>query len=831
MDLSDKIDDSESCYVSARAIAPETHVASDYGCVLFSLVHSEIGLYDADNNLLASWDELVNNYGVNVTMNYGNASSSTNPYNTTTSSLYYALSNHDELKTGTKLIVGKVESIGKYAFYGCTGLTNIVLPEGIEYIENYAFEGCTSLMSIDIPHSVIALNAAAFRGCTSLTNVTIVNGLREIGHSAFYGCKNLVSIEIPNSVMTLSNSAFQGCASLVDVTIGNSITRIGNYAFNGCNNLTSITIPGSVESIGPGAFESCNLTSVTIEDGVSDIGDFAFRFCKSLTSITIPNSVTSIGANTFLQCASLENFMFDGTIEEWKSIRFDAGWIGQTPATGVVCDDGTLCFKCSVGAATCQSNATCPVCGNEYGERGHCTPIDGVCSLCGKNCTVIESAHSPYANSNYVVLGTWDYSNATSVNITITYQTEAQIQDWCSITAGTDYVAGKSYGDTRSYLATDGSIISGTGYNSSVKFSGQFLKSITFENVDMLTGSVIFKTNNYNQHYYGIMVTITPNGGPYEALNTPEITLNSKTLNITPVEGAMEYEIYVDDELICTTAETVVDLSNELRDDDSCYVRVRAIAPGSYFPSDYGCVWFSLTRMQAGLYDINNNLLVSWNSLINDYVMDIAQDYTSESYKTSINSPYYVLTSNSDWSTGVKLIIGEDVIKIGNCAFYGCTNLVSVDTGDGAMSIGNSSFNGCTNLANIYIGDNITSIGDVAFERCTSLKNIVIADKVTTIGDGAFYRCTGLVSVDIGDGVTDIKSLAFYSCTSLTSLSIGCDVTNIDNDSFRNCTQLTNITFKGTIERWDAIAFGSDWNCLAPATEVVCSNGVVSLVD
>ena len=63
---------------------------------------------------------------------------------------------------------GSVTSIGHQAFYGCTGLTSIDIPNGVTSIDINAFERCTGLTSIDIPDSVTSIGHHAFSGCTAL---------------------------------------------------------------------------------------------------------------------------------------------------------------------------------------------------------------------------------------------------------------------------------------------------------------------------------------------------------------------------------------------------------------------------------------------------------------------------------------------------------------------------------------------------------------------------------------------------------------------------------------------------------------------------------------
>jgi hypothetical protein len=264
-----------------------------------------------------------------------------------------------------------VTSIGVYAFYGCTSLTSVTIPNSVTSIGDWAFAFCLSLTSVTIPNSVTNIGLNAFGYCTSLSAITvdplnavyssvdgvlfnksqtlliqcpggkagsytIPNSVTNIGDGAFYNCTSLASVTIPNSVTSIGvyafanctgltnvaigngvpyigNFEFQGCTSLTIITIPISVTSIGDSAFNYCTNLTIITIPNSVTNIAYGAFSSCtSLASATIGNSVTSIGDFAFSSCPSLTSATIPNSVTSIGGYAFYSCTNLTGVYFQG---------------------------------------------------------------------------------------------------------------------------------------------------------------------------------------------------------------------------------------------------------------------------------------------------------------------------------------------------------------------------------------------------------------------------------------------------------------------------------------------------------------------------------------
>ena len=222
---------------------------------------------------------------------------------------------NENLGDATEVIITGFSEIEDYAFYECSSLTSVTIPNSVTTIGEWAFGSCERLTSVTIPNSVTSIGEGVFSGCNSLTSVTIPNSVTSIGQDAFWGCSSLTSVTIPNSVTSIGEGAFLDCNSLTSVTIPNSVTSIGEWAFSGCSSLTSVTIPNSVTSIGEGVFNGCeSLTSVTIPNSVTSIGELAFVDCNSLTSVTIPNSVTTIGEWAFGSCERLTSVTIPNSV-------------------------------------------------------------------------------------------------------------------------------------------------------------------------------------------------------------------------------------------------------------------------------------------------------------------------------------------------------------------------------------------------------------------------------------------------------------------------------------------------------------------------------------
>ena len=251
----------------------------------------------------------------------------------------------------TTLNIGdKVKTIPDYAFSGCTGITEVIIPQSVTGIGTRAFNNCASLSEIVIPASVTQMGSRAFSSCTSLARAVISDGASAIGAQAFRGCTALASVSIPESVTAIPDSAFYGCTSLDGVILPGSTTSIGTQAFSGCSALSEIVIPEGVTQMGIGAFYGCkSLASVSIPESVTVIPAGTFQACSSLDGVIIPQGVTGIGANAFSGCRSLSEIVIPASVTEIGRSAF-SGCSALTEATisdGVETIGANAFYDCS----------------------------------------------------------------------------------------------------------------------------------------------------------------------------------------------------------------------------------------------------------------------------------------------------------------------------------------------------------------------------------------------------------------------------------------------------------------------------------------------------
>lgn len=96
-------------------------------------------------------------------------------------------------------------------------IVSVVFEDGVTAIGNYTFAECYYLTSVDMARTMQTVGQYAFKGCSSLISINYNEGLQSIGHYSCQDCIALKSITIPRTVNSIYAGAFQGCVSVEDI--------------------------------------------------------------------------------------------------------------------------------------------------------------------------------------------------------------------------------------------------------------------------------------------------------------------------------------------------------------------------------------------------------------------------------------------------------------------------------------------------------------------------------------------------------------------------------------------------------------------------------------
>ena len=308
------------------------------------------------------------------------------------------------------------------------------------------------------------------------------------------------------------------------------------------------------------------------------------------------------------------------------------------------------------------------------------------------------------------------------------------------------------------------------------------------------------------------------------SLNAPTMTLTSAAsgqpvVSWTKVNGAAQYEVYRSTNgknfsiVRRTAALSYTDTSAAAG--TTYYYQVRAI--NGSVKSDFSPAQsISLTVSE---YGGECGSRATWR-LTDDGVLTISGKdgiYNYGWYEEDDVSP------PAPWAEEVmpavkKLVVNSGITYIGDSAFEGLDQLVSVSLPDTMEYIGWSAFSDCASLTSIVIPEGIDGLCDFTFARCTSLRSVKLPSTMRWIDGCIFSGCTSLQDIVLPEGLTDITWQMFKDCTSLRSVTIPGSIMSVSNDAFSGCTALTSVIFGGSRTDWENMTFNTGNDALRRVT-------------
>ena len=213
----------------------------------------------------------------------------------------------------------KTKTIGKSCFAGCTALTAVTIPDGVETIADYCFSGDDLLAAVTLPDSLRTMGLRAFES-TAIAQAAkkekslfvVVDGwiAEGIGLTEKEDFTEITPAMFPSGVIGIASEVFLGCKALRSVEFSDSLKYVGFGAFYNCQALRKVIAP-RIETVGNYAFAECVILNnvqfsdrVTDESSLKTIGSYAFYNCKTLNNNTyggnlVPDTVESIGVYAF----------------------------------------------------------------------------------------------------------------------------------------------------------------------------------------------------------------------------------------------------------------------------------------------------------------------------------------------------------------------------------------------------------------------------------------------------------------------------------------------------------------------------------------------------
>lgn len=781
-----------------------------------------------------------------------------------------------------------LQSIGRYAFFGCVSLRDLLLPESIEHVGSYAFLGCeeldvffaadqmpayleenwdfgirgyyvgvvaveenetyqyavltsggiaivdylgtaesVDLTQVDLGAPVTQIGSYAFRN-SAVKNIVLPDTLTSIQAEAF-AYSPLAAVHIPAGVKFIGREAF-AYTPIATLTFanGSALALIEQYAFRGTKQLTAVSLPASITTLGTGVFMESGLQQLTFAEDcqLAAIPQKAFAQTK-LTSVTLPDSVTLVDHNAFHNVQTLQKVHFGNN----AGIRLMSNAFYHTGITSLhipanVTYIGEYCF---VGLSHLENFTVAEDNPNYKAE-------DGVLmSKNGRRLIAVPGAKtgSYRIPASVEVIGTGAFEDSALSEVL--FHPEGNVVS----------ISCRAFLDARNLTAITipASVVSIDYYAfayceklQTVTFAeGSKLKGIyegAFAGCGALTELVLPDTVKEIAEFafYGCR--------GLEKMPVPEDTglmgVYDYAFAYSGIGGALtipESVVYIGSYAFMETRITHLTVPDANR-------RNLVMGYGAFAACNRleemtlpfaGCEYYDEDHGVSYLFGTTGTPKSLKTITVTEGISELYSGaFTGLKGVQQLNLPHSITVVYGGALAGVEAEFTlTNTIQLVEANFAGSNLCGHLTLSGQTKEIPEYTFENCRKLESITLPEGLITIGKSAFEGCTSLKTIQLPDSLRELGDSAFRHCRALTGIRLPDGIRVIAPYTFEFCYALTQVDLPQNLEEISYNAFADCQSLEQIAIPDSVQSIRGAAF-RDCGALA---QIVIPEGITELEE
>ena len=762
-----------------------------------------------------------------------------------------------DIETLTSIDVGSNLVTGKNAFYGSKNLVTINLKPGARKIVD-GFLVNTGITEFVVPEGVEEIGKDAFSSNEQLTKIILPSTLKTIGERAFSNT-SLKEIVFPASMKTIPKGILEN-TQVEKIVISEGVEEIGDYAFANNKLLKSVVFPSTLKKIGRGAFKNSNLESVTLPSGLEEIAEEAFSYNK-LSAVTLPTYLKTLGDHAFSN-NNLKEVTLPSRLEVLGTAFVDNFELSKiTFSEGLKEIRGASYYSPSAFSGTSIKSVVLPKSLEKIGD-GAFYDLKGLADISiPENVTSIgnEAFYNTGLTSidlpaNLKTIGRYAFSGTKLKKVVLPSQVETIGDHAFSIESLESVHIPKSLKSVANYSYNTSYIYNRTwnrvGWGEGIFSGAKNLKTVTFEDGISEIISELFSGTGIKKIDLPSSVTKIDSA----AFANSDLT----TINLPPSLSEIQDFAFANTKLKEITIPDSVEKigygafdSVETLDKVTLPANLKEISSKTFYKtnianitipesvSSIGGIAFADTPLQS--ITLPNNLIsIGQNAFSGTQLTNVTLPSKLKTLETeafgeiatlvSVNIPLSLESGYNAFSNSKKLenVIFEDgrenipsgllsnigiktftlpstIKTIEYSAFAQNDYLSEIILNNALEAIYESAFAN-TNLKHVKLPDSLTYLGRGAFENNHSLTEVIFTKQLRAISENAFAN-TGLTKLEIPSNIEEIHSGAFYN-TKLSDLILSEGIKRIASSAFVG-NQLKVIELPASLQYLGSSAFGN----------------------